>query len=103
MTRARALGVELRPHVKTHKTLEGGAIATGGTKKRIVVSTLAEAHFFADGGFDDIVYAVPITPDKLDEAAGLAARLEAFHVTVDHRVQVEALLARAAPAEGRRW
>ena len=67
--RADSLGCALRPHVKTHKTLELGALQTGGTRRRITVSTLAEAQFFADGGFDDILYAVPITPDKLGEAA----------------------------------
>lgn len=103
LERARTLGVVLRPHVKTHKTLEGGLLATGGTKRRIVASTLAEAQFFAAGGFDDIIYAVPITPDKLDEAADLTARLQAFHVTVDHPVQVNALLARPALSGGKRW
>lgn len=38
---------------------------TNGTKNCIVVSTLAEAEFFADGGFDDILYAYPFTQDKI--------------------------------------
>ena len=38
---------------------------TGGTKRKIVVSTLAEADFFASHGFDDILYAYPITASKL--------------------------------------
>jgi D-serine deaminase-like pyridoxal phosphate-dependent protein len=41
--------------VKTHKTLEGAAIQTGGSKRGIVCSTLAEVRFFAAGGFDDIL------------------------------------------------
>ena len=48
--RAAALGCALRPHLKTHKTIEAGDIATGGTKRRVVVSTLSEAEFFADAG-----------------------------------------------------
>lgn len=103
LERCAALGVSLRPHVKTHKTLEGALLQTGGTKRRIVVSTLAEAQFFAKGGFDDILYAVPITPDKLDEAAELTSRLEAFHIMIDHPAQVDAILARAAPADGKTW
>ena len=52
--RAAALGCELRPHFKTVKTLEGAAIASGGLKRRLTVSTLAEAAFLADGGFDEL-------------------------------------------------
>ena len=33
---------------------------TGGTRRCITVSTLAEAEFYADNGFDDILYAYPI-------------------------------------------
>jgi len=80
--RAAQLGCALRPHVKTNKTLEASAIATGGSKRRIAVSTMAEAHFFAAGGFDDILYAVPITRDKVADALKLRSTHE-FHVMVD--------------------
>ena len=90
--RATKLGCLLRPHFKTMKTLEGAAIATGGTRRRITVSTLAEASFLADGGWDDILYAVPLTPDKMKDVLALHARLESFTVMVDHPKQVEALL-----------
>ena len=35
----------------------GALLQTGGRKSRIVVSTLAEAAFYADAGWDDILYA----------------------------------------------
>lgn len=38
-----------------------GWYQTNGTKRRIVVSTLAEAEFFADAGFDDILFSIPIS------------------------------------------
>jgi len=53
--RAAGLGVRLRPHVKTHKTVGGALLQTGGRRSGIVVSTLAEAEHFADHGFDDIL------------------------------------------------
>jgi D-serine deaminase-like pyridoxal phosphate-dependent protein len=34
---------------------------TGGTKRRLVVSTLAEAEFYAAAGFDDILFSIPIS------------------------------------------
>ena len=37
----------LRPHMKTHKTLEIGTLMAPD-KKEITVSTLAEAEFFAN-------------------------------------------------------
>ncbi|CAJ1333100.1 unnamed protein product [Effrenium voratum] len=101
LSRAKDLGCKLRPHMKTHKTAEGAVLATGGTKRCIAVSTLAEAEFYADHGFDDICYAVPITKEKLPRAFALLKRLQAFHVSVDHPAAVEALCGfYAAP---RKW
>ena len=91
LERAERLGCTLRPHVKTHKTVEVALMQTGGRRSKIVVSTLAEARFFAAGGFDDILYAVPISPDKLEEADALARQLGTFHVMVDSRAGLEAL------------
>ena len=41
----------LRAHMKTHKTLEIGQLMAPD-KKKITVSTLSEAEFFADGTGD---------------------------------------------------
>eukprot|EP01037_Dinobryon_pediforme_P012375 gene12375-12462_t len=73
-------GVRLRPHMKTAKSIDvarmalslngpEGAGDTGG----ITVSTLAEAEYFAGHGLTDMIYAVGITPQKLDQAAKLNA------------------------------
>lgn len=59
-----AKGVFLRPHLKTGKSVEVAKIATGGRMSGVTVSTLAEAEYFADAGFGDILYAVGITPNK---------------------------------------
>lgn len=75
---------------------------TGGTKRCIVVSTLSEAEFFADGGYDDITYGFPITQDKLPQAANLVQRLEKFHVFVDNDVILKALADFSLP-EGKKW
>ena len=81
--RARIHGVRLRPHVKTHKTAEIARLQIPDEASGITVSTLAEACFFQKAGFDDITYAFPITPNKLDEAAELAGRLKQFHILLD--------------------
>ena len=81
---AARLGVRLRPHVKTHKTLEAARIQVRGQFGGITVSTLAEAAFFAAGGFSDITYAVPVAPAKVGEAAEIASRLGRLNLLVDH-------------------
>ncbi|NXE56030.1 DSD1 dehydratase, partial [Casuarius casuarius] len=81
---------------------EGAALATGGTRRGIVVSTLAEARFFAAGGFDDILYAYPLPTARLEECAALAQRLEAFQVLLDSP-QGLAHLRRRPLAPGKRW
>ncbi|MEO1242295.1 MAG: alanine racemase [Pseudomonadota bacterium] len=68
--RAEALGVQLRPHVKTLKSIEAAKIYAP-RNSRITVSTLREAEVFAEAGYTDIFYAVGITPNKLERAAGL--------------------------------
>jgi D-serine deaminase-like pyridoxal phosphate-dependent protein len=81
--KARASGVSFRPHAKTHKTVEIARMQHGGGIGPITVSTMAEAEFFADAGFRDITYAVPIAPDKLPRAAALARRVERLNILID--------------------
>ena len=69
--RAHALGVDLRPHMKTAKSAEVAKLATAGHSGGITVSTLKEAEYFAGHGFRDITYAVGIVPAKLARAAAL--------------------------------
>jgi D-serine deaminase-like pyridoxal phosphate-dependent protein len=81
--KAHASGVSFRPHVKTHKTVEIARMQHGGAIGPITVSTMAEAEFFAEAGFRDITYAVPIAPDKLPRAAVLARRIERLNILID--------------------
>ncbi|HKI43877.1 MAG TPA: alanine racemase [Balneolales bacterium] len=76
--------LKLRPHVKTHKTLEGARYQLGDRFHAITVSTLAEARFYADAGYKDMTYAVPISPDKLDEAAYFTKNLDHFGILLDN-------------------
>ncbi|WP_240790006.1 alanine racemase [Roseomonas sp. HF4] len=70
---ARHPGLVLRPHMKTAKSLAVADLAAPG-KGPITVSTVAEARYFAGGGFRDQIYAVCITPAKLDAIAALNAQ-----------------------------
>ena len=106
LARAAAFGLLLRPHVKTHKCLEGALLSCGVTDPalaRIVVSTLAEAEFFAARGVGDVLYGVPLEPSKLARAAALAARPGlTFSVMVDGAAGVGMLRAHPLPG-GAPW
>lgn len=69
--RAAGLGLTLRPHVKTSKSIDVLRLMSGGTDMPITVSTLAEADYFFAQGVRDILYAVGIAPVKLPHAAAL--------------------------------
>ncbi|MFS8096922.1 alanine racemase [Lentzea alba] len=87
--RLRQLGVPLRLHVKTAKSVEvADRVQAGGP---ITVSTLAEAEHFADAGYQDILYAVGIDPHKLPRVAALLRRGVTLTVLLDTVVQAEAV------------
>ena len=69
--KVQALGVTLRPHVKTAKSIDVLRVLSGDGNGPITVSTLAEARYFFAHGVTDILYAVGIAPVKLPEIAGL--------------------------------
>lgn len=90
-TRLNALGVPLRLHAKTAKSLEVLGLVFPDGPGPIAVSTLAEAEFFADGGYTDILYAVGIGLDKLERVAALHRRGVELIVLLDSLEQAEAL------------
>jgi D-serine deaminase-like pyridoxal phosphate-dependent protein len=70
--RMRAHGVGLRPHLKTAKSAEVARLATSGQPGGITVSTLAEAEYFFEHGFRDILYAVGIAAGRLTRTVALS-------------------------------
>lgn len=65
------LGVTLRPHVKTSKSIDVLRALSGSLDVPITVSTLAEARYFFAQGVRNILYAVGIAPVKLPQVAQL--------------------------------
>ena len=81
--RYKALGVRLRPHLKTSKSVDVARMAVEGHFGGITVSTLKEAEHFAAHGFKDILYAVCISPTKLGQAAALMKSGVALTIITD--------------------
>jgi D-serine deaminase-like pyridoxal phosphate-dependent protein len=103
--KADRLGVALRPHAKTHKCLDVADRQLELGARGLTVSTLAEARFFANAGFDDLTWAFPLILGRLEEARRLVeARLMVdleltLRLTVDSPQAVDALLAQPTPFE----
>ncbi|MGV9906103.1 alanine racemase [Streptomyces sp. NPDC003388] len=95
---AERLGVTLRPHVKTAKSLDAAALLHPGTPGPVTVSTLAEAEAFADGGHTDITYAVGIDPHKLPRVVALRRRGVTLRVLLDSAGQARAVAEAAREA-----
>ena len=72
--RVESLGVDFRPHLKTSKCIEVARRITAGSSGAICVSTLKEAECFFGHGYTDVLYAVGITPAKLEHVADLRER-----------------------------
>ena len=90
-------GVPLRPHMKTAKSIDVARLALAGQPGGITVSTLAEAEYFAAHGIADILYAVGITPQKLDSVARLNADGADIAVITDDAEMAAAIAAHPHP------
>jgi D-serine deaminase-like pyridoxal phosphate-dependent protein len=90
-------GVPLRPHMKTAKSIDVAWLALDGQPGGITVSTLAEAEYFAAHGISDILYAVAITPQKLDQVAKLAQTGARITVVTDDLDVAGAIAAHPSP------
>jgi D-serine deaminase-like pyridoxal phosphate-dependent protein len=93
------LGVSLRPHVKTAKSMEVVRRALTGQAGGVTVSTLKEAEHFFSHGITDILYAVAIAPNKVEHVAALRAKGADLTIILDS-VAAADMLAEKAEALG---
>ncbi|HAE50639.1 MAG: alanine racemase [Tistrella sp.] len=96
--RIAGLGVGFRPHLKTAKSVEIARRMLPDTGGPATVSTLREAEVFAAAGVQNILYAVGITPAKLDRVQALRARGYDLAVILDSAGQAQAVAAAGAGA-----
>ncbi len=94
---ARRLGVALRPHMKTAKSIDVWCMAEAAGARGMTVSTLAEAEYFARHGVHDMLYAVGITPRKLGRVAALNAAGADCTVITDDPDTAAAIAAHPGP------
>jgi D-serine deaminase-like pyridoxal phosphate-dependent protein len=97
--RAAELGVWLRPHLKTPKSIAVARLLMERQARGVTVSTLAEAEYFAGHGLLDQFYAVPLAPDKIPRIAALM-RSGATVMCVAHDLESIPLFERQAQEQG---
>lgn len=98
--RCDALGVTLRPHLKTAKSLEVARIALANEKSAITVSTLQEAEYFARAGYRDILCASGVVPGKFAHAARVQRESGCDLILVTDALAVAQAAARFAAGNG---
>ena len=77
----RSRGIALRPHAKTHKSIELARMQVAAGAVGITVGTIGEAEVFAAGGIRDIFVAYPVGPFG-EKAARLRALADACDLSV---------------------
>lgn len=97
-TRIAELGVGLRPHLKTAKSIDIARRMLPDPGGPATVSTLREAEVFAAAGVRDILYAVGIAPAKLHRVQSLRAAGCDLAVILDSVEQARAVAAASARA-----
>jgi D-serine deaminase-like pyridoxal phosphate-dependent protein len=90
---ARDAGVDLRPHVKTHKSVEIARRQLAAGAVGVTVATVGEAEVFVEAGVTDVLVAYPLW--LTDDAAARVRRL-ADRATVTIGVDSPTGAARAA-------
>ncbi|MGE8638258.1 MAG: alanine racemase, partial [Achromobacter sp.] len=76
-------GVQLRPHLKTPKSIDVARRVMASPQGPAAVSTLQEAEHFAAAGVTDLLYAVGVSPSKLDRVLALRGKGVDLTVVVD--------------------
>src|SRR5713226_7163790 len=90
--RAKQLGVHLRPHAKTHKSLEVGRRELAHGAVGLTVATLVEAETFARAGLRDLTWAFPLDPTHLPHVKRIVDETGAMlRVVVDNLATAQAL------------
>jgi 3-hydroxy-D-aspartate aldolase len=91
---ARRRGMALRPHAKTHKSVDIARLQMETGAVGVCCAKLGEAEALAQGGIEAILITSPVvTPQAIERLAALHARIADLRVVADHPDNVDALAA----------
>ncbi|WP_100334175.1 D-TA family PLP-dependent enzyme [Bacillus alkalisoli] len=84
--------IQLRPHIKTHKSIEIAKLQLEAGAVGITTAKIAEAEIMAKAGIKDILIAYPISsPTKIERLINLLATVSQLKVSVDSLEQIKLL------------
>lgn len=96
---AAARGVALRPHAKTHKSVDIAKRQIAAGAVGVCCAKIGEAEVLAGGGIAGLLITSPVAaPHAIERLAALATRAEGLMATVDHpevAARIDAALAAA--------
>jgi 3-hydroxy-D-aspartate aldolase len=96
---ARQRGLALRPHAKTHKSVEIARLQMEAGAVGVCCAKLGEAEALAEGGIGAILITSPVvTPQAIERLMALNERIADLRVVADHPDNVDALAAAAKSA-----
>lgn len=82
---AKAHGLNLRPHAKTHKSLNVGRLQVQAGALGVSAATLGEAEILAGGGIAGVLLTTPVVgAAKLDRLVALNAKADGLMVVADN-------------------
>jgi len=91
---AKAQGVALRPHAKTHKSADIARLQLKAGALGVCCAKLGEAEALAEGGVETILITSPVvTPQAIARLVALHGKITGLAVTADNPDNVEALAA----------
>ncbi len=97
---ANQAGVDLRPHIKTHKMVEYARLQLEYGACGITCAKVSEAEVMADGGIDDIFIAYPLVGEfRIQRALKLYRKCRRLILAVDSDATAR-MLSQAASREG---
>lgn len=84
------MGLELRPHFKTHQSRSIGEWFKDSGVHKIAVSSLSMAEYFAQAGWDDILIALPVNVIEAEVLRRLSSKID-LTISVDNVLALEKL------------
>ena len=95
---AKARGVDLRPHAKTHKSVDIARRQVTAGAVGLCCAKLGEAEALADGGIEGLHVTSPVvSAPAIERLIALNGRMDRLSAVVDNPANVAALAAAASP------
>lgn len=95
----RGNGMALRPHAKTHKSVEIAKLQLAAGAVGVCCAKMGEAEALAEGGIQNILITSPVvTPQAIERLVKLNGKIGQLRVVADNPDNVDALAAAASKA-----